>query len=161
MREHLQENRNEQRRAKRVPRRHAAWIELAGHDERIPCVLWDISEGGARVAAPRVNTLPAVFHLALTDDGLARPLCRVVWRSERQVGVQFIAGSIEDFAHEAVVPAPVAPANVVSPGSSDHGLRVAEFASQSSPSRVGPSSLTVGVLLIVAATTALFFVAAL
>jgi hypothetical protein len=53
-------------------------------------VLWDISEGGARVAAARASTLPQTFCLLLGNDGKSRRFCRVVWRKGGQVGVRFI-----------------------------------------------------------------------
>jgi hypothetical protein len=57
----MPQRRPEQRKAKRIPRRNAAWIVLASGAPRIPCVLWDISDSGARVAAARANTLPRSF----------------------------------------------------------------------------------------------------
>jgi hypothetical protein len=88
----------EQRRAKRTPRRNAAWIEFAGGGARIPCVVWDISDGGARLAAPRPGELPPAFKLLLTRDGDSARLCQVVWRNDKQVGVQFIQAWSEDLA---------------------------------------------------------------
>ena len=86
----------EARRSKRTPKRHAAWISLNSTSAHIPCVLWDISDGGARLAAPRSNALPAAFNLILSKDGRSRRLCRVVWRTEAQVGVQFLADEAVD-----------------------------------------------------------------
>ena len=148
----------EQRRAKRTPRRNAAWIELAGGGDLIPCVLWDISDGGARVAAPRVSTLPAVFRLLLTKDGSSERLCRVVWRSDKQVGVQFIEGSIADVAQaEAAVamPAMTLPVGVAPPASHGGGSPTQRVDETDQP-RV---RVIAGVLLIVAVTTALFVAA--
>jgi hypothetical protein len=86
----------EARRSRRVPKRHAAWISLNSTSTPIPCVLWDLSDGGARLAAPRSNVLPPMFNLILTKDGKSQRLCRVVWRSQAQVGVQFIADDTVD-----------------------------------------------------------------
>lgn len=88
----------EQRRTKRIPRRSAAWIELVGEGARIPCVVWDISDGGARLAAPRPGELPPEFKLLLTRDGVSERVCRVVWRNDKQLGVEFIQAWSEDFA---------------------------------------------------------------
>jgi hypothetical protein len=87
----------EQRRSKRVPRRSAAWIELAGDGARIPCVVWDMSDGGARLAAPRPRELPPAFKLVLARDGDAERLCQVVWRNDKQLGVEFLQAWREDF----------------------------------------------------------------
>src|ERR1700755_1134481 len=80
----------EQRRAKRVPKRQGAWIAPGANGIRVPCTIWDISEGGARLAAPRPKVLPTHFILLLSHDGTARRFCRIVWRSETQIGVQFV-----------------------------------------------------------------------
>ena len=83
------ESRQELRKAKRTQRRQAAWVVLDG-GTRLPCVLWDISDAGARIAAARAGGLPDVFGLFLTKDGKARRFCRVAWRRGGQLGVQFI-----------------------------------------------------------------------
>jgi len=57
---------------------------------RLPCVLWDISDAGARIAAARAGVLPDVFGLFLTKDGKSRRFCRVAWRRGGQLGVQFV-----------------------------------------------------------------------
>lgn len=92
----MRERSRERRRVKRRPRRNAAWIGFAGVGTHIPCVLWDISDHGARVAAPRTSVLPSSFKLLLTKDGSSQRLCRVVWRDHKQLGVEFIQGSIDD-----------------------------------------------------------------
>src|ERR1700681_2107802 len=84
------EQRRELRKAKRTPRRQAAWVVLDGGCSRFPCVLWDISEAGARIAAARASTLPDVLGLFLTKDGKSRCFCRVAWRRGGQLGVQFV-----------------------------------------------------------------------
>lgn len=54
----------------------------------IPCVLWDDSETGARLAAAHATKLPEVF--TLVSDKQSSRLCRIVWRKSPLVGVQFI-----------------------------------------------------------------------
>ena len=49
---------------------------LDGGTAKISCVLWDISEGGARIAAAHGDALPSVFGLFLTKDGKSRRFCR-------------------------------------------------------------------------------------
>jgi hypothetical protein len=87
------ESRRELRKAKRTQRRQAAWVVLDG-GARLPCVLWDISDAGARIAAARASVLPDVFGIFLTKDGKARRFCRVAWRRGGQLGVQFIDDTI-------------------------------------------------------------------
>jgi hypothetical protein len=84
----------ESRRSRRTPKRQGAWIGLQGG--RIPCVIWDQSAEGARIAAPRSKKLPDTFTLLLSRDGKSRRFCRVAWRSDSQVGIQFIEALDED-----------------------------------------------------------------
>src|SRR5262245_64896306 len=86
----MAERARELRKSKRTRRRNAAWIVLDSDGARIPCVLWDISDGGARIAAARASALPAVFCLFLSKDGKSRRYCRVVWRNGGQIGIRFI-----------------------------------------------------------------------
>ncbi len=67
---------------------------LDGGTARLPCVLWDISEGGARVAAAHGSALPDVFGLFLTKDGNSRRFCQVVWRRGNQFGVRFVSDEV-------------------------------------------------------------------
>ncbi len=84
------EPRRELRKAKRIQRRQAAWVVLDGGCTQLPCVLWDISDGGARIAAARASALPDVFGLFLSKDGKSRRFCRVAWRRGGYLGVQFV-----------------------------------------------------------------------
>jgi hypothetical protein len=93
----------EQRKTKRTHRRQAAWVVLDGGSAKISCVLWDISEGGARLAAAHGNALPDVFGLFLTKDGKSRRFCQVAWRRGSQLGVRFVA---EEAANIDLDPAP-------------------------------------------------------
>jgi hypothetical protein len=87
----IRERGRELRRSKRIPKRNAARI-VCSSGAKIPCVLWDISAGGARLRAAHSNFLPNVFHLDQGQAAARRP-CRVVWRNEGQLGVQFIEDS--------------------------------------------------------------------
>ena len=80
------------RKNKRKRTRHAAWINLGDHCPPVRCVLWDISDGGARLTAARnVEDLPDRFSLVLIDA--VERGCRVVWRKGRFLGVAFVAVS--------------------------------------------------------------------
>jgi hypothetical protein len=53
-----------------------------------PCILLNFSNGGARIAGVRADTIPNEFTLLITR---ARAhTCRVLWRSDHTVGVAFI-----------------------------------------------------------------------
>ena len=167
------ESRREQRKAKRTHRRQAAWVVLDGGMAKIPCVLWDISEGGARIAAAHGGALPDVFGLFLSKDGKSRRFCQVVWRRGRQLGVRFVADEVANIdldpapawmrrrtAQAAPVAKPSAPSSDVDasqlllPG---YGPHVALEGRRSSS--MGMSSLACGILLMLFGATALFAVA--
>jgi hypothetical protein len=164
------DTRREQRKAKRTHRRQAAWVVLDGGVAKIPCVLWDISEGGARIAAAHGGALPAVFGLFLSKDGKSRRFCQVVWRRGSQLGVRFVADDIADIeldpapawmrrrkAQAAPVEKPtaassdVATSELLLPGFGPH---VALEGRRSSAPRI--SSLACGILLMLFGATALF-----
>ena len=54
------------------------------------CVLWDISEGGARLSVTDTTTVPNEFLLVLERDAPRGTSCRVVWRQGDQIGLEFI-----------------------------------------------------------------------
>jgi len=56
------------------------------HLER-PCILSNMSNGGANLTGIRASTIPDEFRLR-TPLGERRS-CRVVWRTENALGVQF------------------------------------------------------------------------
>jgi len=53
------------------------------------CMICDVSQQGARIAVVRQIDIPDEFRLMLGGGGAHRR-CRVVWRSEQQVGVAFL-----------------------------------------------------------------------
>ncbi len=55
-----------------------------------PCLMIDVSSGGARLQIEGTVELPATFILVLSKDGLVRRPCKSVWRGPITVGVQFI-----------------------------------------------------------------------
>jgi hypothetical protein len=79
----------ELRKTARRPLRHAAWLTVGGQPQAVPCVVWDLSDGGARLAAARHNELPNRFTLVLAHLGGER-CCEIVWRNRRFVGVKFL-----------------------------------------------------------------------
>lgn len=79
--------RHHHRKKTRVP----AWISYGGNPTPIPCVLWDVSEGGARITAAHSNILPDAFVLILNRASNAHRFCQVVWRRQPHIGIKFIA----------------------------------------------------------------------
>jgi hypothetical protein len=69
--------------------------EYAGSIQRprnhqLLCVIWDISDTGARLVAPSAKDVPEKFILTVARNGQERYYCRVIWRSECQIGVAFL-----------------------------------------------------------------------
>ena len=89
MRSHPLDFRSFDRKRTRVP----AWISYGASPTPIPCVLWDVSDGGARITAAHSNILPDMFELILTRNGTARRYCQVVWRRKPHIGIKFIEPS--------------------------------------------------------------------
>ena len=167
------ESRREQRKQKRTRRRQAAWVVLDGGVAKIPCVLWDISEGGARIAAAHGNALPDVFGLFLSKDGNSRRFCQVAWRRGSQLGVRFVEDEVADIDLD---PAPAwmrrrksQPLPTTQPSAPSHdidtsqlmlpgyGLHAALEGHQHSAFRL--SSVARGILLMLVGATVLFAVA--
>lgn len=66
-----------------------AMISLYEGAKRQPCMVLDVSPGGGRVRLLPGAFVPDNFTLLLTPCGKVRRACRVVWRRENQIGVEF------------------------------------------------------------------------
>jgi hypothetical protein len=85
----LTRNREERKSVRRFTRR-AATVSFGAERAAVECVIWDISEGGARLAvALPMADLPPRFTLNLFRDGAVQRVCEVVWMDKRFVGVRF------------------------------------------------------------------------
>lgn len=65
-------------------------IAFSGRHATIPCVVRDISEGGARLQVAQGSAVPDTFELIVELDGLEAP-CQIAWRKPHEVGVSFLA----------------------------------------------------------------------
>ncbi len=79
----------ERRKAARQIINLSAIIERAPNLVPLSCVIVDMSITGARISAPNA-ALPNEFALLLSRDGPVRRNCKVVWRRDFTVGVQFL-----------------------------------------------------------------------
>jgi len=71
-------------------RRNAA-VVTGPREPPLRCVVWDISDSGARLAVARpLMTLPPRFLLQLDKDGRVQRKCEVVWTDASFVGVKFV-----------------------------------------------------------------------
>jgi hypothetical protein len=78
----------DKRRRPRKPARLAATITIDEITPSLPCVIWDISDEGAKIAAGRPGLLPE--HFTLMFSGGASRRCQIRWRGGRFVGVLFV-----------------------------------------------------------------------
>ena len=74
----------------RRPLERTVWIDVAGATVT-ECALGDMSDKGARLVFFAPTEVPAEFVLRLTEDGRVARKCKVVWSSDKEVGVEFIA----------------------------------------------------------------------
>jgi len=93
---------SEKRAARRQPLRYTAWLAVTA-EQRIGCVVSDVSETGARIDVQDSKIIPDHFVLMLSSSGAARRICRVVWRKPTQLGVKF-ERSLADAAKATLAP---------------------------------------------------------
>jgi hypothetical protein len=54
------------------------------------CVVWDESKTGARLVVEAADTIPNEFYIYTSLEFVSRRHCRVVWRSKKEIGVEFL-----------------------------------------------------------------------
>ncbi|MBV8793000.1 MAG: PilZ domain-containing protein [Pseudolabrys sp.] len=79
---------SDKRRSTRRPIRYTAWIKMP-NDQLQGCALSDISDTGARLDVENVDAIPSEFILMLSSRGTPQRKCKVVWRNDSQIGVDF------------------------------------------------------------------------
>lgn len=67
----------------------AAITRFEGLLSPIPCVMLDISRGGARLHLHNPHEVPDQFQLHLESENSLHK-CEVVWRSANEIGVKFV-----------------------------------------------------------------------
>lgn len=65
-----------------------AQVVFEGGRRKVPCTIRNISETGAKLEVASVAGIPRTFDLVV--DGIAPQPCFVVWRSLKELGVQFV-----------------------------------------------------------------------
>jgi hypothetical protein len=80
-----------QRQAPRQRENRRVWIDAGDGSQRQECTLWDISDAGVRLNIETPRNVPFEFSLVLSKDGKISRRCRVVWRSDDQIGARFLA----------------------------------------------------------------------
>jgi PilZ domain len=79
--------------------RYPAWIAVQS-EKYLDCELSDISMGGAKIKVKGETVIPDRFVLAFNPQGTPNRACRVVWRKEEHLGLQFESPERESRAQE-------------------------------------------------------------
>ena len=94
---------NERRRNFRVEWNSPATIYDLERDLVRPCILANFSNTGARITGVLASTIPDEFMLRITGGRRGTRKCRVLWRSNDTLGVEFTDHKTidADVSHEA------------------------------------------------------------
>jgi len=79
------------RKSRRKPMHCTAWAYSTDRSVLHLCMVSDASEEGGCLTIATPNDTPDEFTLLLKRDGSIYRRCRVIWRSRRQMGVQFFS----------------------------------------------------------------------
>ena len=75
---------------RRMTVRRCAWLSRTKGEQIQECVIMDESRKGARLAVADPDGVPDSFYIYLTLESSSRRNCRVAWRSNKQIGVEFL-----------------------------------------------------------------------
>ena len=81
------------RQSERSPSNTPAVIRTEDAALTIPCVVCNLSEGGARLVVEGSDPLPTEFILFLRSDSPVGRRCQKIWRIGDKVGVRFDSGA--------------------------------------------------------------------
>ena len=79
----------ERRQAERHKTHKAAQLACGDGPPIIGCIVSDLSRTGACLEVDRSVHISSLFNLVFESDGSMRA-CRIVWRTEQRMGVQFV-----------------------------------------------------------------------
>jgi hypothetical protein len=71
--------------------RRCGWFVSSIGEQLRECTVWDESITGARLVVDAPETIPDTFHIYMTLDFSSRRQCRIVWRLNTQIGVEFLS----------------------------------------------------------------------
>jgi hypothetical protein len=60
---------------------------ILGKEAHLPCLVRNLSEAGARLEVQATFEIPSAFLLGM--PGRPPRTCKVIWRTDRQLGVHF------------------------------------------------------------------------
>lgn len=82
--------RYELRKHRRIELNYTARILSVGGEAICDCALVDVSQGGARIAVLAGGIVPDEFLLSLSTNSDVLRRCQVAWRTEEEIGVNFL-----------------------------------------------------------------------
>jgi hypothetical protein len=74
----------------RVTVRRCGWLSPTKGEQLQECVVLDESKKGARLAVNAPSGIPDKFYIYMSLESTSRRHCRVAWRSDQQLGVEFL-----------------------------------------------------------------------
>jgi hypothetical protein len=80
----------ELRKYKRREVHYPVWIVVGPGQPPHPCMLLNVSQGGAKIEIDEQLEPPEQFTLLLAETSPARRACRLVWRNGTNMGVEFL-----------------------------------------------------------------------
>jgi hypothetical protein len=66
------------------------WLSVTKGAELVECIVWDESTTGARLLVSVESEISDKLHLYMSLDSTSGRHCRVVWRSNTAIGVEFL-----------------------------------------------------------------------
>ena len=81
---------------------HPCWLRTDNVSHPAPARISNFSKGGARITYLAHTQIPDKFDLLMTEDGKVGRQCRVVWRADKEFGVEFVARAAPPPAAEVV-----------------------------------------------------------
>jgi hypothetical protein len=70
---------------------HPCWLRTDSSSHLAPARISNFSKGGARISYVSHIQIPDKLDLLMTEDGKVGRRCKVVWRSDKEFGVEFVA----------------------------------------------------------------------
>lgn len=72
-----------------APRRNTSVeAEISFDRTRVPCIIRDLSDGGAKLELAKVAAIPNIILMHV--PGRRPQACRVAWRAIREIGVAYV-----------------------------------------------------------------------
>ena len=78
------------RKASRTAVRRIGWLARVKGEQIRECTVFDESATGMRLVIDAPDEIPDTFYLYPTLDFTSRRQVRVVWRSDKQIGIEFL-----------------------------------------------------------------------